>query len=223
MKIEVQFVKLPTISPENYIYLICDRDSKEGIIIDPAWDLEPIESMLLRNDVNLSKILLTHYNYDHVNLADDLAQKYAVQVLMNKIEIDFYSFDCRNLSAIDESKPVSLGQWNITPIHTPGHTKGSTCYLIGNTLFTGDTLFIEGCGLCFGKGANPNEMFDSLQKLKSRIDPETAIYPSHSYGRDPGKKFGYLLRNNIYLQIDDQEQFISFRMRENQCKLFDFR
>jgi len=193
MSIEVRFTKASKFFLKNFIYLVFDGDTKDSIIIDPAWDLEQIESFILNHNVNLSQILLTHYHADHVDLADTLALKYNIPVLMNKIEIDFYSFHCGNLCALDEFTPIPLGQYEVTPIHTPGHTKGSTCYLIGNRLFTGDTLFIEGCGLCFGNGASPNEMFDSLQQLKSQIESEVYVYPSHSFGEDPGKKFDYLV------------------------------
>ena len=222
MSIRVQFIKTSKDFSKNFIYLVFDTNTRDGIIIDPAWDLEQIESLLSDHDVHLSMILLTHYHSDHVNLANTLAIKYHVQVFMNKIEIDFYSFHCRSLCAIDGSKSISFGQGQISPIHTPGHTKGSTCYLIANNLFTGDTLFIEGCGLCSGKGANPCKMFNSLQQLKSQIDAETVIYPGHSFGESPGKKFIYLLQNNIYLLFENREQFISFRMRENQQRLFAF-
>ena len=221
--IEVIYLKASELFSKNFSYFVFDRDSKDGVIIDPAGDLEQIESHISDHHVNLSKVLLTHYHFDHVYLTNTLARRYNIQVLMNKIEIDYYGFNCRNLFAIDDSETIFIGQCKVNVIHTPGHTKGSTCYLIGNNLFTGDTLFIEGCGLCFGEGANPNEMFDSLQQLKSRIDSHTFIYPGHSYGQGPGKRFDYLLKNNIYLQIDNRDHFVSFRMREKQYNLFAFK
>lgn len=222
-EIDVICIKASQLFTKNFSYLVFDRDSKDGIIIDPAGDLDQIESLISGHRVNLSKVLLTHYHFDHVYLTNTLARKYNIQVLMNRIEIDYYGFNCRNLYAIDDSEPIFIGKCKVQSIHTPGHTKGSTCFLIGNNLFTGDTLFVEGCGLCFGDGADPNEMFDSLQQLKSQIDLPTFIYPGHSYGQHPGKTFDYLLQNNIYLRIDNRKYFISFRMRENQYHLFNFK
>jgi len=88
--------------------------------------------------------------------------------------------------------------------------------------FCGDTLFIEGCGLCSGKGADPNNMFDTLQKLKAKISPQTRIYPGHCYGKPVGQSFKYVLENNIYLQFDGREKFVAFRMRPHQSNLFKF-
>ena len=223
MTIEVVYAKAHTTFPKNYSYLVFDTDSKDGAVIDPAWDLTQMESLISDHDVDLSEILLTHHHPDHVGLADIMSVEYDVPVLMHKAEIRFYSFSCPNLYAVDEDTHISLGQNEVIPIHTPGHTKGSTCYLIGDNLFTGDTLFIEGCGLCFGRGADPIEMFDSLRKLKSLISLQTIVYPGHSYDQCVGKRFDYVMQNNIYLQLDKQDHFVSFRMRSNQYNLFDFK
>lgn len=88
---------------------------------------------------------------------------------------------------------------------------------------SGDTLFTEGCGICIGKGGDPNAMFDSLAFLKTTIPTETKIYPGHSFGELPGKTFAYLLQNNIYLQFKQQTEFVAFRMRGNQGRLLAFR
>ena len=163
-------------------------------------------------------ILLTHSHFDHVNLADALSKKYDSPVLMSRIEIDFYRFNCNNLLAIEDSTPFSFGHSRVLPILTPGHTKGSLSYLIGENLFSGDTLFCEGCGICQGLGADPDAMFESISFLKHQLPLETRIYPGHSYHEAPGKPFSYLMKNNIYLQLDSREHFVRFRMRHNQKK-----
>ncbi len=223
MALEVRCVKAADIFHKNYSYLVFDTDSRDGVIVDPAGDLEQIQSLVSGLRVNLGKVLLTHCHYDHTGLANALAQGNGVQVLMSRAEIEYYGFSCSNLSSVEESHPMLVGRHEIHPISTPGHTKGSACYLIGGNLFTGDTLFIEGCGLCSGRGADPVDMFNSLHQLKSLIDLDTLVYPGHSYGQEPGKTFGYLLRNNIYLLLENRDHFVTFRMRENQRKVYDFR
>ncbi|WP_268964163.1 MBL fold metallo-hydrolase, partial [Paenibacillus sinensis] len=79
-----------------------------------------------------------------------------------------------------------LGDTQITCILTPGHTYGSACYLTSDHLFTGDTVFIEGCGLCDTVGGDPEQMFHSIQRIKSAINPMVQIFPGHSYGKNPG-------------------------------------
>jgi hydroxyacylglutathione hydrolase len=206
----------------NYCYLIINSTSKTALLIDPAWEINTIEEKLKSLEVKLTGILLTHSHLDHVNLASHFANQYNVPVYMSQDEIKFHHFHCPNLIPINHFDPFSLGEINIQPILTPGHTAGGTSYLIEENLFCGDTLFIEGCGICSGKGANPEIMFETLQKLKKIISLQTIIYPGHCYGAPVGQTFDYVLKNNLYLQFDSKESFIAYRMRDNQNNIFKF-
>ncbi len=207
----------------NYNYLVVDPVSKQSVIIDPAWQMEKIEQALTYNEVSLSGILLTHAHPDHIHLAKPLAKKYQCPIWMSNKEIAASGFRYKQLVGIDII-PWSVGKVLIQPICTPGHTSGSICYLIGDNLFTGDTLFAEGCGLCPNIKA-AHTLFASLEYLKSRLKPQTRIFPGHSYGKPPGLKFSRLLRDNIYLQFADKEGFAAYRLRkgQNRFKMFDFR
>jgi glyoxylase-like metal-dependent hydrolase (beta-lactamase superfamily II) len=158
-----------------------------------------------------------------VNLAETFQKEFDCKVFMSKIEIDYYSFNCNNLNPFESSGLHSIGSIPVMVYLTPGHTAGSACYVIGKNIFTGDTLFVEGCGLCWGKGANPEQMFCSLNMLKEVIPHNFFVHPSHSYGEKPGATFEYVKSNNIYLNIICKEKFIAFRMRENQKGLFEFK
>ena len=223
MSISIYPLKVSNLFFKNYTYLIVDRCSGMAIVVDPAWELDKIEKILNRTDSRLSTILLTHSHFDHVNLVAPLVKKYNAQVIMSKAEIDYYGFRCNNLNDIDSEMPLSLSQIDVTPLFTPGHSKGSMCYLIDDFLFSGDTLFIEGCGICVGNGADPKAMFSSLNLLKEKITASTKIYPGHSFGKAPAKPFSYLLKNNIYLQFKECDKFIGYRMRKGQRGWFDFK
>lgn len=216
-------IKVRSYSIINYTYLIINPQLKTAIIVDPAWEIETIEKALQQYNSTLIGILLTHHHFDHINLADTLANHHQIPVFMSKAEIDYYQFQCTNLTAIFQETDFILGGISIKPIFTPGHTFGGTSFLIDNSLFCGDTLFIEGCGMCFGNGSSPEILFDSLQMLKKIISPQTYIYPGHSYGEEPGKSFKYTLEKNIYLHFDTKDSFVNFRMRKNQKKIFDFK
>jgi hydroxyacylglutathione hydrolase len=205
----------------SYSYIVFETKNHTALIIDPAWDYLNINKNL--SDLYLQCILLTHHHFDHVSAAEILAINKNVPVFMAKEEIDYYNFRCKNLNAITNDENLSFGEFIIEPILTPGHTKGSMCYQIENDLFTGDTVFIEGCGICNFDGGNPYEMFESIQKLKNKISKDTIIYPGHSYGQSPGKAFGFLLSDNIYFTFDNCQSFVDFRMRKNQKGLFNFK
>lgn len=215
-------IKVKRLFFKNYCYLIVNQKEKVAILIDPAWQAKKIETYLKDSGCILKAVLLTHHHIDHVHLAEFFAEKYTVPVMMSEMEINYYGFSCKNLIPISTNQ-LSIANMTLFPIFTPGHTKGAICYLIENRLFTGDTLFIEGCGICSGKGGDPGQMFDTLQFLKLNIPLKTKIYPGHSYGAEPGKLFSFLLENNYYLGFTNKDDFIAFRMRKNQRRLLAFK
>ena len=206
----------------NYCYIIVDNTNGKAVIVDPAWQSDKISRKLTELNVTPVAILLTHSHYDHVNLADAFAKKYSSIVLMSKDEIDCYGYRCTNLYPIENGSEFRLNNILIEPLATSGHTKGSVCYLIDQNLFSGDTLFIEGCGTCWGKGASVHAMFDSFQFLKKNISSSTRIFPGHSFGKEPGLMFEELKHYNAYLHFDRRDCFVSFRMRKNQPGMFTF-
>jgi hydroxyacylglutathione hydrolase len=206
----------------NYTYLIVDHVGNEAVIVDPAWQINKIEQELQDSKANLKGILLTHAHPDHINLANPLADKYDCPLWMSHEEIKSSGFKSQRLVGRDEI-PWSVGHMRIQPIFTPGHTPGSTCYLIADNLFTGDTLFAEGCGLCANE-ENAYLMFYSLMHLRESIRLQTQIYPGHSYGKPPGQIFASVLNDNIYLNFKNKYDFAAYRLRkgQNRSKVFDF-
>jgi hydroxyacylglutathione hydrolase len=223
MNINIKPVRVVNSVFINYCYIVMDLATHEAVLIDPAWEIEKIDLQFMIFDIKPIAILLTHHHFDHINLAETFVKKYNIPVYMSKAEIECYGFSCPNLIAIEKSQQFSINQLKIVPLFTPGHTKGAISYWIDHALFTGDTLFIEGCGMCVGKGSDPNALFNSLKHLKNIIPPETLVFPGHSYGKEPGQTFSYLLQNNIYLQITTAEEFIQYRMRKNQVGLMAFK
>jgi hydroxyacylglutathione hydrolase len=219
---EVIVLRMTYMSIVNYSYLVVDKVTSRSVIIDPAWDIEKIYSALISTGTILSGILLTHSHPDHIHLAGPLAAKYHCPVWMSHEEILASRFDMQQLTGIN-TVPWAVGQMIIQPVLTPGHTPGSTCYLIGNNLFTGDTLFAEGCGLCADTKA-AYDMFASLQYLKSRLAPETRVFPGHVYGKPPGQPFSQLVKDNIYLQFENHHDFAAYRLRkgQNTSRQFNF-
>jgi hydroxyacylglutathione hydrolase len=207
----------------NFSYLIIDSISKQAAVVDPAWELEKIETALSENGAELTKILLTHSHFDHVNLVAPLQKRYHPQVYMSAAEIEYYNYNCDNLNPVRHLEAIQLGRTQINCLLTPGHTAGGTCYLLKDDLFTGDTIFTEGCGLCDSTGGSPEQMYHSIQMIKKLVHPETRIYPAHSYGKQPGYPLRYLFDYNLYFHFVTIEKFVQFRMRPNQKGLFDFK
>lgn len=198
----------------NYNYLVVDSAGGKAVIVDPAWEMDKIDQALLAEGASLGGILLTHSDPDHTHLAIPLAAKHGCPIWMSREEIEESGFRAERLVAIGR-EPFSVGSLSIDPIFTPGHSAGSICYLIGDNLFTGDTLFAEGCGLCPDQ-EGAHRMFASLELLKRRLAPHTRIYPGHSYGKAVGQVFSQVLKENIYLQFPTAAQFAAYRLRKGQ-------
>ncbi|HEX8617222.1 MAG TPA: MBL fold metallo-hydrolase [Thermoanaerobaculia bacterium] len=209
-------------SMKNYNYLVVDPATMQAVIVDPAWELEKLDAAVAESRASLAGVLVTHSHRDHIDLAAAMSEKYRCPVWMPAAEIAASGFDTPRLQAI-ATTPWVVGAMRIEPIFTPGHTPGSTCYLIGENLFTGDVLFAEGCGLCPDLEA-AYAMFESLERIKSRTGPHIRVFPGHSYGQPPGRPMSQLMRENIYLQFSSRESFAAFRMRSGQdrARLFNF-
>lgn len=206
---------------ENYNYLIVDPKSNQSVIIDPAWEIDKIDKAIADSGSKLSAVLLTHTHPDHADLASEVAYQYDVPIWVSQEEIDWSGFHDDRIVLLDET-PFIIGQMFIQPIFTPGHTPGGYCFLIADNLFTGDTLFAEGCGIC-DDDESARVLFESLQQLKVQLSPDTKIFPGHCYGKAPGQLFSHLCRYNIYLQFSNPNHFASYLMRGKQnMKMFEF-
>ncbi len=204
---------------KNQCYLVY-KDGV-GILIDPAWDYDLINDFLSNHQISVIAVLLTHAHVDHTNLAEAFAINKNIPVFMSGEEIDTYGFTCFNMQRVQHLATIRLMGFTITPILTPGHTVGSTCYLINNNIFTGDTVFIEGVGICNTSGAH--QLYDSVQFLKDYISDTTVFWPGHSFGETPGKDLSYLMKHNIYFQFENEQHFVDFRTRKNQSNHFAFK
>lgn len=218
----VNIVKSKKLFITNYSYVVIDEEKNVAIIIDPSWDEKAIVNIIKESGCEKVFILITHSHFDHVHSAEYLADTFICNIYISKKESEFYDYIPKYCKFMYEGKYNFCGI-EVEVIHTPGHTIGSQCFLIDKLLFTGDTLFIEGCGVTFGSGGSSISMFDSMNKLKNRIHESTKVYPGHSYGKVPGQEFGYLLKYNIYLNFNEVSDFINFRERKGQNKLFDYK
>lgn len=203
----------------NYTYLLIHKSKKEAYIIDPSWELQKILDQVEEYQIAVKGILLTHYHYDHVNLVDELVKLYDCDVFIGLDEINYYGISFKNMRPLFDMGRLYIGNNEIVCIQTPGHTKGGMCFLVGDVMFTGDTLFMEGCGACDMRGGSAAEMYDSLIKLKKSVSQYTQIYSGHAFSLEVGEPYWKVFENNIYLQLTDKEKFIQFRMRKNITQL----
>ena len=197
----------------NFIYLIIDNKTKHTAIVDPAWDLVEIYKYINDNNLILQKILLTHSHHDHVNAIDEILKIYDIPVHINNKEKSFWGKNYDNFLVNYGGDTIKLGGLDITSIHSPGHTPGSTCFHLDKNLIAGDTLFVFGCGRCDLDGGNPEEMFKTLGQIKSSLDKDTIILPGHNYSIKKESILSEELKGNPFFHFTKLDSFIEYRMK----------
>src|SRR5262249_2948838 len=96
---------------------------------------------------------------------------------------------------------VQVGGAGVTFLHTPGHTPGSQCFLVGSSLVSGDTLFIGGCGRVDLPGGNSEQMYYSLNQVLGKLPDATLLYPGHNYASRPVSSIGEEKQGNVYMRL----------------------
>ncbi|KAM3454926.1 hypothetical protein MY3296_002708 [Beauveria thailandica] len=166
----------------NYAYLVVDDKSKDAVIIDPANppEVAPVlKDATAAGKINLTSIVNTHHHWDHAGgnkqLLEDLGNP-KLGIIGGK--------DCEGVTQTPKHGEVfKIGDISVRAVHTPCHTQDSICYYMedstGKAVFTGDTLFISGCGRFFE--GNAAEMDEALNQRLAALPDDTIVYPGHEY------------------------------------------
>lgn len=196
---------------QNFVYLIGDRQKRECVMVDPAWNVSQILEEAKKDDMKVTGALVTHAHFDHVNGLDEFLEKVKGKIYCNKDEAEFLKFWSKDLKLVSDGDKLTIGEAQITFLHTPGHTPGSQCFLVQNKLVSGDTLFIQACGRCDMPGGDPEQMYYSLKRLAG-LDEKTVLYPGHNYSDEPSSTIGQEKQWNPYLKSPDLQNFLVQRM-----------
>ncbi len=171
-------------------YVVSD-DNNICAIIDCDGNPTPLFNYIEANELSPTHILLTHGHFDHIGAVEEVQEKYGCQVIACEKErevlenpsINFSSYSGSPISLVanaycKEGDVITVGDLKFTVMETPGHTVGSVCFLIGDTIFSGDTLFYGSCGRTDFPTGDWNTILQSLQRLKN-LDGDYAVYPGH--------------------------------------------
>jgi len=171
----MRVVSVPCLS-DNYAYLVHREGSKDAVVVDPS-EHEPVIAAIEREGLTLVAILNTHHHFDHVGGNSGLRSRYG--------DLPVYAHESDEGRVPDQSVKVVEGQsfsvagLEVHPIHVPGHTTGAVAYHIGSAVFTGDTLFVGGCGRMFE--GTPAMMNESINLKLAKLPDDTQVYCGHEY------------------------------------------
>ncbi len=191
----MKIIKLKPISiMDTNSYIVC-TDSKNAVLIDAPGDADYIISQIKENRLTLKKILLTHGHFDHIGAVCDLTEKTGCEVYIhsgdisklydanlslasNHIEVTFKPY--KDAIALEDGDIITQDEIKLKVLSTPGHSSGSVCYICGEVMFSGDTLFYRSIGRTDMIDGSTTEIIKSLKRLKE-IDFDYTVYTGHGY------------------------------------------
>ncbi len=186
-------------------YLLCDEESAVCALIDPGDDAGRIEEMIASSGCTLQYVLLTHGHFDHCNAVEDILSMHPdVPVYIHPSDIvpagvyndlKFSRLSDRNQRFYREGDTLALGKLTISVLETPGHSSGSVCLLVGDVLFSGDTLFRSSCGRTDFPDGSYEDILRSLARL-GRLEGNYHVCPGH----EAQTELDYERRVNPYMQ-----------------------
>ena len=190
-------------------YLVGCEASCSAVLIDPAMQqIDRYIGLATREGLRIKYVIDTHTHADHFSAARQLRDALGVPIVMHR-ESPSPHADLR----LDEGDMLVVGDLRLGALHTPGHTADSMCLVVGDRVFTGDTLLIGATGRTDLPTGDPDQLFDSLFGKLLRLDPTLLVYPAHEYNARTHSTIGDELRSNSRLQQRDRDAFVRM-MRE---------
>lgn len=193
---------------DNNCYLLLDETTNKSALIDCTVADDRMRELI--GDTDLQYILLTHGHFDHIGGVRDIKKEYGCKVVISSVDAPMLSSGKASLAAfcgaeqndtepditVQDGDEIGVGTLKIKVLSTPGHTSGSVCYVVGDALFSGDTLFYCSCGRTDFPTGSSDDMIKSLKKLAS-LDGNYKVYTGHNQLSD----LDFERKNNPYMNL----------------------
>lgn len=172
-------VEVVPVLADNYAYLLIDEASGAAACVDPA-EAGLVLAAARKENLDLSMVLTTHWHPDHAGGNEEMARQIpGIEVVGG--ELDEVKACTKS---VKHNETLQLGEITVMALHTPGHTKGSMSFYCtdpsgSKALFTGDTLFVGGCGRIFE--CTTQDLFNSLTNVIGQLPAETQVWVGHEY------------------------------------------
>lgn len=193
-------MKIIKIINKNHVqnnYLIIDKE--DAILIDGSANVSQIEENLKisAEKEKLQAIFLTHEHFDHISELDNLISKYNCPVYIHEtgkpnlydenknlscLDKPFKITKKRNIKTFKDSEEINIGDINVKCYHTPGHSMGSSCFVIEDNIFVGDNVFRTDVGRTDLFGGDASVQKISLARILNELsDGVKNFYPGHGF------------------------------------------
>ena len=196
-----------------FAYIVADRESGEGLVVDPAAETERIISEADSNGITIKYIVNTHGHVDHISGNADMKDRTGADIIIHKDDANMLVSTPSMVLRMFRAKPsppaditvrdgdlITVGKIGLKVIHTPGHSPGGMSLYTPGYVFTGDTLFVEGLGRTDLPGGSWEIMHESIMSKLLTLPDDTVVLPGHNYGRMPTSTIKNERENNPFLR-----------------------
>jgi len=188
----------------TYTYIIASRHGGEALIIDPVLEKVDRYLQLVRElELKLVKAVDTHLHADHVTGLGALRDRtHCITVMGEQAHADVVSM------RVTEGDFIEIDGLSLAVLYTPGHTDDSYSFLMGDRVFTGDTLLIRGTGRTDFQNGNARAQYDSIFGKLLKLPNDTLVYPAHDYKGDTVSTIGEEKQFNPRLKVGSVDEYV---------------
>lgn len=196
---EPKFFHLYTGPLEVNTYIVVNGDS--GFVVDPGGDADEIFAIFKKQKAKIDAILLTHAHFDHIGGVAQLVKiasesegktQSTPTVFLHREEVEKIG-SYKNMGFSMNANPekfvpdvllkggetLDISGLKVKVIHTPGHSKGGVCYVVGNKIFVGDTLFFTSYGRTDFYDGNAKDLKNSIVNKLFNLKGNYTLLPGH--------------------------------------------
>jgi hydroxyacylglutathione hydrolase len=179
-------------------HVLADETTREAVIIDPGDDADEILARV--KDLKVKALLHTHCHFDHMTATRRISEETGAGIFIHRADKVLYDGLVQQYAAfgsffgvgpegipnplpasgfLEEGQDVVFGRHRLKVLHTPGHTRGSCCFHVGERVFSGDTLFKGSVGRTDLPGGDFDEEAGSIRAKLYVLDPDVEVFPGH--------------------------------------------
>lgn len=193
---------LPTGPLQVNCYILGCETTRKAVVVDPGGDVEQVLALLQQLDLQVQMVINTHGHFDHVGGNRKLIEATEAELLLHENDKELLGMAQQHAAAyglpselspapqrlLSGGQVIAVGDLEIKVLHTPGHTPGGICLLVGDQLIVGDTLFAGSIGRTDLPGGNHQQLIDSINSQLLPLPDATVAHPGHGPATTIGRE-----------------------------------